>query len=84
MTLLYHKLTKLQRYLNFQTEFKYEPGDHVGVMPCNRTEIVDAVLKRLKGVDNYEKPVQLQVLTENLTPTGTSNIIFNISTYSFL
>nr|XP_026494938.1 nitric oxide synthase isoform X1 [Vanessa tameamea] len=53
-----------------EDELKYEPGDHVGIMACNRTEIVDAVLERLKGVDNYDKAVQLQVMKETLTPTG--------------
>ncbi|XP_039747140.1 nitric oxide synthase-like [Pararge aegeria] len=53
------------------TDLKYDPGDHVGVMACNRSEIVEAVLKRLKGVDNFDRTVQLQVMKEKLTPTGT-------------
>ncbi|OWR52517.1 nitric oxide synthase [Danaus plexippus plexippus] len=52
------------------TELKYDPGDHVGIMPCNRREIVDSVLERLKGIDNCDKTVQLQVMKETLTPTG--------------
>lgn len=39
-------------------------------MACNRKEIVDAVLERLRGVDNFDKPVQLQVMKEKLTPNG--------------
>lgn len=39
-------------------------------MACNRKEIVDAVLERLRGVDNFDKAVQLQVMKEKLTPTG--------------
>lgn len=53
-----------------ETEFKYDPGDHVGVLACNRKEIVDAVLERMKDVDDYDKTVQLQVMKETLTPTG--------------
>ncbi|KOB70820.1 Nitric oxide synthase [Operophtera brumata] len=53
-----------------QTELKYDPGDHVGVMACNRREIVDAVLKRMKDVDDCKKPVQLQVMKDTLTPVG--------------
>ncbi|CAG5012022.1 unnamed protein product [Parnassius apollo] len=53
-----------------QSELRYEPGDHVGILACNRKEIVDTVLSRLKDVDDYDKPVQLQVLKETLTPTG--------------
>ncbi|KAJ2952585.1 hypothetical protein O0L34_g6909 [Tuta absoluta] len=52
------------------TELKYEPGDHVGVMPCNRKEIVEAVLERCKDVDSFDKTVQLQVMKETLTPMG--------------
>lgn len=51
-------------------EVKYDPGDHVGVMPCNQKDIVDAVLKRLKNIDDFDKAVQLQVMKETLTPTG--------------
>ncbi|XP_026757602.2 nitric oxide synthase-like isoform X1 [Galleria mellonella] len=53
-----------------EIELKYEPGDHVGIMACNRKEIVDAVLERLKDIDDYDKPLQLQVMKETLTPTG--------------
>lgn len=56
--------------INLQSELKYEPGDHVGVMACNRKEIVDAVLERLKDIEPYDKLMQLQVMKETLTPTG--------------
>ncbi|CAG9096154.1 unnamed protein product [Plutella xylostella] len=49
---------------------KYDPGDHVGIMACNRKEIVDAVLAKLTDVDDYDKPVQLQNMKETLTVTG--------------
>ncbi|KAJ0180349.1 hypothetical protein K1T71_003753 [Dendrolimus kikuchii] len=52
------------------TEMKYDPGDHVGVMACNKKDIVDAVLERLKNIDDFDKAVQLQVMKETLTPTG--------------
>lgn len=51
-------------------ELKYDPGDHVGILACNRREIVDTVLRRLKEVDDYDKTMQLQVQKETLTPTG--------------
>uniref|UniRef100_A0A2A4JQF6 Nitric oxide synthase n=1 Tax=Heliothis virescens TaxID=7102 RepID=A0A2A4JQF6_HELVI len=52
-------------------EIKYVPGDHIGVMAINRKEIVDAVLERLRGIEELDKIVQLQVMKETLTPTGT-------------
>lgn len=41
-------------------------------MACNRKEIVDTILKQCKDVDQFDRPVQLQVLKETLTPTGTT------------
>lgn len=60
-------------YFPLQMEIKYDPGDHVGVLACNRKEIVDAVLKRLKDVDDCSKSVQVQTMKEKLTPTGKLN-----------
>lgn len=39
-------------------------------MACNRKEIVDAVLSRLSDVDDYDRPVQVKVMKETLSPTG--------------
>ncbi|XP_037910457.1 nitric oxide synthase isoform X2 [Hermetia illucens] len=50
----------------------YEPGDHVGIFPANRKDIVDGILKRLTGVDDPDEISQLQILKE----THTSNGIF--------
>lgn len=49
-------------------------------MACNRKEIVDAVLQRLRGVDNFDKPVQLQVMKEKLTPNGKIFFLPKLST----
>ncbi|XP_014368149.2 nitric oxide synthase [Papilio machaon] len=51
-------------------ELNYEPGDHVGILACNRKEIVDVVLGRLKDINDYDKPVQLQLLKETFTVSG--------------
>lgn len=52
----------------------YEPGDHVGIFPANRETIVDGILNRLIGVDNFDEILQLQLLKENHTTNGKDNI----------
>ncbi|KAJ8725465.1 hypothetical protein PYW08_003648 [Mythimna loreyi] len=54
-----------------ESEIKYVAGDHIGVLAPNQKDIVDAVLERLNGVEDLDKIVQLQVMKETLTPTGT-------------
>lgn len=51
-------------------EFKYDPGDHVGIIACNRKELVDSILLRLKDVDDYDQPLQLQLMKETHTSSG--------------
>uniref|UniRef100_A0A1A9WAM1 nitric-oxide synthase (NADPH) n=1 Tax=Glossina brevipalpis TaxID=37001 RepID=A0A1A9WAM1_9MUSC len=48
----------------------YEPGDHVGVFPANRPEIVDGIIKRLVGFENPDEILQLQLLKEKQTSNG--------------
>ncbi|RVE54796.1 hypothetical protein evm_000563 [Chilo suppressalis] len=55
--------------MELEHEIKYDPGDHVGIMACNRKEIVDAVLTRL-NLEKCNLTVQLEVMKETLTPTG--------------
>lgn len=62
------------------SHISYQPGDHVGVFPCNRAVLVDGLLERLKpanAVENWsEKPVQLQTLSEKATPNGINRLSF--------
>ncbi|XP_059050101.1 nitric oxide synthase-like protein [Achroia grisella] len=51
-------------------EIKYDPGDHVGIVACNRKELVDSLLARLKDVDDYDEPIQLQLMKETHTSSG--------------
>nr|CAD7449576.1 unnamed protein product [Timema bartmani] len=51
-------------------EIQYQPGDHVGVFPCNRKDIVDGVLSRLTIRVDLDVPVQVQVLKANNTSNG--------------
>uniref|UniRef100_A0A453YZV7 Nitric oxide synthase n=2 Tax=Anopheles gambiae TaxID=7165 RepID=A0A453YZV7_ANOGA len=48
----------------------YEPGDHVGIFPANRKEIVDGIIERLTGVNDPDEELQLQVLKEKQTQNG--------------
>lgn len=48
----------------------YKPGDHVAIFAANRKEIVDGILNRLTGVDNFDEILQLQLLKENHTTNG--------------
>nr|XP_032513721.1 nitric oxide synthase-like protein [Danaus plexippus plexippus] len=51
-------------------DINYDPGDHVGIMACNRKELVDSLLARLKDIDNYDTPLQLQLMKETHTSSG--------------
>lgn len=55
----------------------YQPGDHVGIFPANRADIVDGILEKLSVVENYDEVLQLQLLKENHTTNGT--IFYQIS-----
>ncbi|KAH8244204.1 hypothetical protein KR026_002328 [Drosophila bipectinata] len=48
----------------------YEPGDHVGIFPANRAELVNGLLERLVGVENPDEVLQLQLLKEKQTSNG--------------
>lgn len=42
----------------------------MGVFPMNRPELVDAIIKRLKGVTESDEPVELQIMQETHTSNG--------------
>ncbi|XP_002021672.2 nitric oxide synthase [Drosophila persimilis] len=48
----------------------YEPGDHVGIFPANRPQLVEGLLERLVGVENPDEVLQLQLLKEKQTSNG--------------
>ncbi|CAG2059720.1 unnamed protein product, partial [Timema podura] len=62
-------------------EIQYQPGDHVGVFPCNRKDIVDGVLSRLTIRVDLDVPVQVQVLKANNTSNGMSSTNAQLSDY---
>ncbi|CAH0554483.1 unnamed protein product [Brassicogethes aeneus] len=64
------KSSKATLLLEFESNMKYNPGDHVGVFCMNKPELVEKILRRLKGVPNLETPVELQILNESHTSNG--------------
>ncbi|KAI4462215.1 nitric oxide synthase-related [Holotrichia oblita] len=56
--------------LELESNLHYNPGDHVGVYPKNKPELVDKILERLKGVDDLDAPMELQILKETQTSNG--------------
>lgn len=59
-----------------QEEIKYDPGDHVGIVACNRKELVDSILSRVKDVDNFDEPLQVQLMKETHTSSGENAFMF--------
>jgi nitric-oxide synthase len=56
--------------LEFENDLPYKPGDHLGVYAINRPELVDKIMNRVKGVDDPDTPVELQLLKETHTNNG--------------
>jgi len=52
----------------------YEPGDHVGILPKNRRELVDAIIKHLNPEIDADKPIRLQLLKEIQSQTGVERV----------
>lgn len=42
----------------------------MGIVACNRKEMVDSLMARVKDVDDYDEPLQLQLMKETHTSSG--------------
>ncbi|KAK9703975.1 FAD binding domain [Popillia japonica] len=62
--------TRATLKVELESNLHYNPGDHVGVYPKNKPELVEKIIERLKGVDDPDAPVELQILTETQTSNG--------------
>lgn len=51
-------------------EILYKPGDHLGVFACNRSELVEAILKRVQTPFDPDVPIELQIQKQSHTPNG--------------
>lgn len=64
------KSSRATLLLEFENNHTYNPGDHLGVYAENRPELVDKIIKRLKGVEDPDTPIELQMLKETHTSNG--------------
>jgi nitric-oxide synthase len=64
------KSSRATLLLEFENDLPYNPGDHLGVYAINRPELVDKIMNRVKGVDDPDTPVELQLLKETHTNNG--------------
>ncbi|XP_066441474.1 nitric oxide synthase 3 isoform X1 [Eleutherodactylus coqui] len=48
-----------------QNELRYSPGDHLGVFPCNREELVQALLERVEDPPPANDTVQVETLDKD-------------------
>ncbi|XP_072754682.1 nitric oxide synthase, salivary gland-like [Anoplolepis gracilipes] len=51
-------------------DISYKPGDHLAVFPCNRAELVEKILRRVKTIFSVDTPVELQMQKQTHTPNG--------------
>lgn len=51
-------------------KLQYLPGDHVGIFPCNRSELVEGIISHLDCSIDPDRPIQLQMLKETHTADG--------------
>ena len=43
-------------------DFKYRPGDHIGIFAENRRDLVDQILPRLINANVVDEPIQIEKL----------------------
>ncbi|XP_058799933.1 nitric oxide synthase, salivary gland-like [Phymastichus coffea] len=61
-------LLELQNF--FPSDIEYEPGDHLGVFPCNKTFLVDGILAKLDSNFDSDMIIELQLQKQVHTPNG--------------
>ncbi|XP_050304291.1 nitric oxide synthase, salivary gland isoform X2 [Anthonomus grandis grandis] len=70
INLLSETASKATLLLQLKNSMLYKPGDHLGVFPVNRKELVETILNRVKGVADPDQPLELQILKETHTSNG--------------
>uniref|UniRef100_A0A452GXI0 Nitric oxide synthase 3 n=1 Tax=Gopherus agassizii TaxID=38772 RepID=A0A452GXI0_9SAUR len=58
-----------------QPELQYLPGDHVGIFPANRLELVQELLERVEDPPPDEEPVAVEFLEKATSALGAGNLV---------
>ncbi|KAK0160391.1 hypothetical protein PV328_007803 [Microctonus aethiopoides] len=53
-----------------RVEIAYKPGDHLGVLACNRRELVEGILACIEPTMDFNTPMELQTQKQSHTPNG--------------
>ncbi len=54
----------------YSSDFEYSPGDHIGIFPENRKELIDKIMARLIDVPDLDQSVKVEILREKNTVFG--------------
>ena len=54
----------------YSSDFEYSPGDHIGIFPENRKELIDKIMARLIDVPDLDQYVNVEILREKNTVFG--------------
>lgn len=57
-------------HTNGHPELQYQPGDHLGVFPGNREDLVNALMERLEDAPPINQLVKVELLEERSTALG--------------
>uniref|UniRef100_A0A8C8XC74 Nitric oxide synthase n=1 Tax=Panthera leo TaxID=9689 RepID=A0A8C8XC74_PANLE len=57
-------------HTNGNQELQYQPGDHLGVFPGNREDLVNALMERLEDAPPVNQLVKVELLVERNTALG--------------
>lgn len=57
-------------HTNGNQELQYQPGDHLGVFPGNREDLVNALIERLEDAPPVNQLVKVELLEERNTALG--------------
>ena len=55
---------------DYSADFEYSPGDHIGIFPENRKELIDKIMARLIDVPDLDQYVNVEILREKNTVFG--------------